>query len=244
MASMTTLCEFLELLGKQFQSTCGNLLVLRNYKGLPYVNKARDLDILIGEASMLQRIADVNKICENIGISFQIVEQHIEHLHIIIFNIEGRNIDIDLIPAFVWYGIEWLNADEVFRDAQLHSRMIWIPCPAHECVITFCHSFLYGGHVKKKYAAHLATLASNQPEKTSECLDRIFGKRIGKIVMKSMLTQQWDLIIRFNKLIRIYVLLKEFAGHPLIFTKTLIRFFTYAPLPGVKTKFSHMLRSH
>jgi len=241
---MNDLYDFLDFLGRQLNQTNEKIVVVRNYEGLPYSNPSRDIDILICDAKVLMWVKELSFVSQELGMDFQVAEQHIDHIHMEISPVDGRDLVLDLIPAFVWYGVEWLNVDNVFSDAQLYSSMIWIPCEAHECVITFCHSFLYGGHVKKKYFTHLAFLANKQPGKTSECLDHIFGKRIGKIIMQSMLSQQWDFIIRFNKLIRIYVLLREFTGHPLVFTKTLVRFFTYAPLPGVKAKFSNVLRCH
>lgn len=239
---MSTLHEFLELLGCRFQTSGQPLLVIRNFEGLPYTNSARDIDILTDKGSIPQRIIDVSLVCKELGIHFHVTEQHLDHVHITVSSIEDRNLELDLIPAFVWYGKEWLKVGEVFKLAQRYSKRIWTPCQAHECVITFCHSFLYGGHVKNTYVSRLANLAGNQPELLSRCLRFIFGFRLSKVIFNAMATQQWDSIVRFHIFIRVYVQLREFVTNPVVFVKTCLQFFLYSPLSGVKTKFFSALR--
>lgn len=184
-------------------------IILRNYEGIPDKINSRDIDLLIRPCDVGLWRTNLNIVTRNLGLS---MVEGPRFLHIYSYFIMGlekypKGLEIDLEPSFNWRGLEFLDVYNVYDLSSSYIDNYWIPHPAHECLITFCASYLYGGFVKDKYAEGISQQARKYTGMVSDGLITIFGHSYGKEILEALLDQNYKEIVRQSNKYRIFALL-------------------------------------
>jgi hypothetical protein len=82
-------------------------------------------------------------------------------------------------------------------------------------MITFCHSYLYGGFFPRKYRDSLLNLLLLSPSGAKTLLEKVFGKNDASFILQSIEEDDFDAIDKRSTVIRIRVLLRAFFRNPL-----------------------------
>ncbi len=197
-------------------------LVLRNYKGLPKELRSRDIDVLVEKDKLRKGKSMLKTVSENLGL---VHRQGAKLLYCHMQFIEGfadrkKELQIDLIPKLNWRGVDWIVVDGVIDRAIPYKNNIWIPHPAHECVISFCMSYLYGGFVKEKYLPSMSKQARENREEVFGLLKKIFGRKTANDILDGLIKQDVSYISQKATINRLKVLLRGFLRRPLRFIYT------------------------
>ena len=171
-------------------------LVARNYQMLPGKNVGRDIDLLVPRRALCGWVGLVANACKKLGLAHYSIKKHRYCCRQVISGLNRGTLEIDLIPRLDWRGVEWLCMDQVVRRAVPFREGMWIPHPADECVITFCHSYLYGGHIKQKYVPSMAIFAKEHSRDVWNRLRRVFGMRIASEIVTGLQTQDVQILRR------------------------------------------------
>ena len=205
---------------RQFAATSSarelKFLVIRNYQSLPDKNVGTDIDLLVS-ASCLPEWRAVLESCTRPDFLLNMGDRRHYVQRCILGGPRGEVLVVDLICALVWRGVEWLSVVIVFEQARRFRDDIWIPHPAHECVITFCHSYLYGGHIKDKYIPLMSEQVRKHTDEVLGIFARIFGRRVGREVVSGLLMRDVSRLRRNATKNRIQVLVRGFFRRPLPF---------------------------
>jgi hypothetical protein len=192
-------------------------LVARNYQLLPRQNVGRDIDVLVSPSRLRPWVRLTRVVSHGLGLRHESVRLHHYCCRQIISGLTGGSVDIDLIPHLDWRGVTWLSVDDVIRRATRFRNEIWIPHPADECVITFCHSYLYGGRVKEKYLPLMAIQAKGHADLVLQRLEGVFGVSVAGKLLDLLRDRDLRGLRRHAPRYRARALLRGFLRRPLRF---------------------------
>lgn len=232
-----SLKEFINELATEASSQGQKLLVLRNYQELPEANVGKDIDILILPNKIRLWYSIFEKTNTELGLDF--VSPKVINYCCHKQRIQGLSfgeLEVDIEPHLSWRGVDWIDVESVINRSILFKDSIWISHPADECVISFCMSYLYGGFVQDKYLSLMSEQAKQNRNEVTELMAYIFGKKIAKRIIVSLIEKDIREISLKATNYRIRVLFRGFLRHPLSFLYT---FFL-----GYYLEFKNKLFSH
>lgn len=87
---------------------------------------------------------------------------------------------LDVLPELEWDGVEYLNKDEVFKEAVRGEDGILRPRLGHDAVISWLTSLLWGGFFKEKYRSVIERALVRDRDLVIEKLDEIFGRKLSQ----------------------------------------------------------------
>ena len=146
--------SFLKELGIKAKKESQKIVVIRNHQLLPDKNIGRDLDLIIKEDSEETWINILKKICKENHLQ---IESNHRQFYCKGFKIKGVNdknnyLYLDLNSRFNWRGIDFYSTDLLVKQSITFKDQIYTGKKNYiNWYITFCHSFLYGGFINKKY---------------------------------------------------------------------------------------------
>ena len=198
-------------------------IVLRSYEGLPSSAVGRDLDLLVAPGSMSTWVSLLKSFCRTHGLRYQAGWRYLYCRSQFIWGLEGRDyIQIDLEPNLNWRGVDFLVPGDVIGDARRFCGDIWIPHPAHECIISFCMSYLHGGFVKSKYVNAMGDFARQYPVAVGRRLTRVFGEDAGQRILDAMIRGDFGDVSRAATANRIRALWRGLLRHPVRFAYSFV----------------------
>jgi hypothetical protein len=146
-----------------------NYVVLRNEEDL-FANLQRggDVDLLVGDLALAERI-----LIRHLGAPVRIISSSY---------VRGYSYDwghIDLLPTIEWRGACYLRTEAVLEGRRLSPRGRLVPKIAHEAVISWMTSVLWGGFFKERYAAEIRQAVEIDGSAFRQTLTEIAGKKLG-----------------------------------------------------------------
>lgn len=189
-------------------------IVVRNYEGLPYRNASHDIDLLVPRALFSSYMSLLRVVCDKHDLLIKPARTYYYCCQQIISNMVTGFLQVDILPCFNWRGVEWMNAEHVYLRSEHLRQGIWKPVPADECIITFCHSYLYGGIVKDRYVPLLADLANSHADAIMFHFERIFGSMLGKRILDELQMSDVASLRRHSTSRRLKVLARGFVRSP------------------------------
>lgn len=170
--------NFLTKLSTELEKVHSHPVLLRNYDELPD-EIGNDIDLFVKREKLTE--------AEDILLECVALHQgYIAHMHRrdyfvaywMKFGNEDKFWHIDLYPgALSWHGYQYLDTGRFLGMTRKIGD--WnVPRKAHEALITFLTSVLWGGFYKSKYNQHLNDLLSDPDERTEflSCLGLMFSE--------------------------------------------------------------------
>lgn len=152
-------------------------LVLRNYEGLPEVNRSKDIDLGLEKKHIGQISRIITEALASHGFDRLAMDDFQYVRCLTFFNVRGADVvsmKIDLLDGFVWRGAQ------LFEFAQLYAsrvpcRNFFVPAAVDDGVMLWMKPLLTGGFVKERYAEDIRRVSTRNPEQFRERLYRTFG---------------------------------------------------------------------
>jgi thymidylate kinase len=209
-------------------------MVLRNYKGLPYENIAKDIDLMIKTDDYAR--------AKNIVVSTLIKHQFNVYQEsnypfvscFTFFNIQDDSlcsIKIDLLDGF---GVMWRGARIVdFADLYTHRSTysdFFVPNASNDGFMLWIKTLLPGGFIKTKYRPIILDAIQQHPDSFQHLLTKAFGKQIKNDIWSILASGNLDATIPFQQRLRSCALKLSFRNHPKHTILTLIKTVYYGIL--------------
>jgi hypothetical protein len=153
----------------RFFNSYPDYVVLRNHDVWGNFERKGDLDLLVADATSAGRalIAAAGApmwTCERSYVSG-------------FFYAWGH---VDLLPRLEWRGAIYLEADKVMREAVRDAGEFPAPRLAHEAMISWFTSLLFGGFFKERYRGVILRAAAEDGEELRACLVWAAGEKCGE----------------------------------------------------------------
>jgi hypothetical protein len=130
----------------------GQIVLLRNFEGLPFSKPGNDIDIIVREKELPGWHEALEASAGTLGMDIVVPYTDYYVKSFLLKNAGGETLKIDLNHAFNWRGVEFADLDCVLDSVELYSAPIYIASSTCDrAFVTFCHSFLYGGFINRKY---------------------------------------------------------------------------------------------
>jgi thymidylate kinase len=152
-----------------FLHSLDGYVVLRNHDFKSNLGAGGDVDILAGN------MVDARKaMFEKLGKPWWIMRRtYVEGC----FYSWGH---IDLTPKMEWHGATYIENNIIFKESSISSFGFRQPRLAHEALICWFASLIWGGFFKDRYAPVLMKAAEEDTDAFSACLNYAVGKKWGR----------------------------------------------------------------
>lgn len=155
-------------------------LVLRNYEGLPEVNRSKDIDLGIGDKDIgkaayiianalkalgFDKVFTTNFACMRCSTYFKVTNDNVV------------SIKIDLMDGFVWRGAHVFDATKLHAESVQYNGF-FVPNPVDDGVMLLIKPLMTGAGVKEKYADDIRYASASDPLQYKKRLDQILGRKM------------------------------------------------------------------
>ncbi len=191
------------------------LLVLKNYEGLPQVNRGQDIDLLVlpSREPLWREILD--RVGQKLGLRRTPARRYFYCEEHVLDGLAAGLLQVDLIGRLHWRGVDWMSPARVWADAVPFRAGIWVPAPADHCVFTFCQSYLHGGLVVDRHVPQIVAEAREHGEEVLARLAFIFGPRLARRILGDLQHQRVEHLRARATAYRLAALVRGLARHPL-----------------------------
>jgi thymidylate kinase len=118
-------------------------VVLRNEEDLfGNLQRGGDVDLLVGDLELAERI-----LIHHLGCPIRIIRRS----YVREYSYDWGT--VDLLPSIEWRGVRYLRTDAIVDGRRISERGRPVPRLAHEAVISWLTSLLWGGFFKERYAS-------------------------------------------------------------------------------------------
>ncbi len=146
-----------------------NYVVLRNEEDLfGNLQRGGDVDLLVEDVALAERT-----LIDNLGVPIRVFRSSY---------VSGYSYDwghVDLLPTVEWRGACYLRTEAVLEGRQLSPRGRPVPRIAHEALISWFSSLLWGGFFKDRYAAAIRQAVAIDGSAFRQTLMQVAGKKLG-----------------------------------------------------------------
>lgn len=122
---------------------------------------------------------------------------------------------IDLLPRIEWRGAEFLDRAQVFRKGKSTVTGLQKPCLAHEALISWFTSLLWGGFFKTRYRNIIISAASTDADEFRSVLQFTVGERWGQRLFTAAADGRPEVSEGWVSSLRRAVWWQAFRRHPL-----------------------------
>jgi hypothetical protein len=144
-------------------------VVLRNEEDLfENLQRGGDIDLLVGDLRLAERT-----LIRHLGAPVRIIRSSY---------VSGYSYDwghVDLLPTIEWRGACFLRTDAVLEARRLSSRGRPVPRIAHEALVSWLTSLLFGGFFKERYAAQIRQAVEIDGSAFRQTLMEVAGRKLG-----------------------------------------------------------------
>ena len=147
----------------------GSFVVLRNHDVHAHLAAGGDIDLLVPA-----RRQAANQLVAELGVPFFVTRRSY---------VTGLFYDwghIDLLPNLQWRGATYLDSNTVLQDRQLSPFGLPRPRAAHEALVSWFSSLLWGGFFKTRYRDVIVEAARDDGDEFARVLSTAAGKRWGR----------------------------------------------------------------
>jgi len=200
----------LKIINTYVQSLNG-YIILRNHDLEKNLQSGGDIDLLV---------ADINSARSLL----------VQHLGIPIFAMRRSYVEgyfykwghIDLTPRMEWRGAQYIENSTIFGSAQISDFGLNKPRLAHEALICWFSSLLWGGFFKERYASIIEQAANEDGECFLQSLTHAVGDKLGARLFSLALQRQSAQSVSAIKTLRRALWLRAFARQPVTTLRGLI----------------------
>lgn len=156
-------------------------LVLRNYEGLPEVNRSKDIDLGLEKNNMAQAEMAIRTALVHHGFDRVFTEDFQYVRCLTFFNVQGADVvsmKIDLLDGFVWRGAQLFEFDRLYASRVAY-RNFFVPDAVDDGVMLWMKPLLTGGFVKERYVADIQRVSTSKPEQFRARLSHTFSHQLG-----------------------------------------------------------------
>lgn len=121
---------------------------------------------------------------------------------------------IDLTPRMEWHGATYIDNATVFEQSSVTSFGFRQPRLAHEALICWFASLIWGGFFKDRYAPVLIKAVAEDAEAFSYCLNHAVGEKWGGKLMALLLDEHPEKSVAWVKPLRRALWLQGFKRQP------------------------------
>lgn len=215
--------SFLNRLFDELQRAKVDFCILRNYENLPEDNKGSDIDFLISPHHF-STVLEILSGFENIVITGIVRRQYVNA--VFLYGIEWkeyRSIELDFVTHFSWKGFSYLDAGAVLKEVKEYKNF-FIPCPAHESIISLLSSLLFGDFIKEKYIERISGIFQKEESNVITNLKPYLGLYHSKHLVADFLRKNYPKILSSNVYYKAELLKNNFKYRPL---SSIWRFFVH-----------------
>jgi thymidylate kinase len=152
----------------EFLNTTGEYVVLRNHDIRNSLVSGGDVDVLVRDMPLARR-----SMVAALGSPWWIMSRtYVEGY----FYSWGH---IDLTPRIEWHGAVYIDNETIFTESLISKFGFKMPRQAHEALICWFSSLIWGGVYKERYTPTLLSAADKDPESFLKCLIYAVGKKWG-----------------------------------------------------------------
>ena len=152
----------------------GPYVVLRNHDILSHLIGGGDVDLLVADRRRAER-----QLVAGLGTPLFVARRSY---------VTGLFYDwghVDLLPSLEWRGAPYLDAGVVLRDRQLAPSGLPRPRLAHEALVSWFSSLLWGGFFKQRYRDVIVEAARTDGDELARVLQVAVGRRWARRLWQS-----------------------------------------------------------
>jgi thymidylate kinase len=152
----------------------GPYVILRNHDVRAHLAAGGDIDLLVPDRRHAER-----QLVAELGVPRFIARRSY---------VTGLFYDwghIDLLPSLQWRGATYLDSNTVLQDRELSPFGLPRPRPAHEALVSWFSSLLWGGFFKTRYRDVIVEAVRNDGDEFARVLYTAAGKRWGGRLLSS-----------------------------------------------------------
>lgn len=167
------------------------IVLVRNFQGLPEKNCSNDIDIIVRQAKVTQWTIAISTTSKILELDVYRTAGSYYYLSYSICSPNSQNLvaKIDINYSFNWRGVIFADLDEILDDITLYSQPIYIVSdPTNRAIITFFHSFLYGGFINQRYVSQFRAAALRN-DGFLLALSKVFGLKFSDEIIKCILSE-------------------------------------------------------
>lgn len=170
-------------------------VVLRNEEDL-FANLRRggDVDLLVADLELAERI-----LIRHLGAPVRIIRSSY---------VRGYSYDwghIDLLPTIEWRGACYLRTEAVLQSRRLSPRGLPVPRIAHEALVSWLTSLLWGGFFKERYAPEIRQAVDVDGSAFRQALMEAAGKRLGLRLWNAAVDRRAEVSTAWTRSLRLAV---------------------------------------
>ena len=222
--------SFLKELGIKAKKENQKIVVIRNHQLLPDKNIGRDLDLIIKEDSEETWINILKKICQDNHLQIQSIHSQFYCKGFKIKGVNDKNnyLYLDLNSRFNWRGIDFYSTDLLVKQSITFKDQIYTGKKNYiNWYITFCHSFLYGGFINKKYLKEYRQAILENYIEFQKLFKIIFTNEQTEYLFKKILSSEVQISGLDSYLFRLNILLRIFLKKPIYTFYHLVKSYLY-----------------
>lgn len=191
-------------------------LIVRSYEGLPEVNTAKDVDLIVPKAQIDNAVAKIFEELRKYGFTYY-EHQRFECIWCFTFYSLGesktQSIKIDLLYGFVWRGAVVVSAEEML-SANRRYNQIPVPSETMNGFLLWVKPLMTGGFIKEKYRTDIQKSVLNDPVEFHHLLESKFGNRLAKEIWPLLQTGKLDETVKFKNMLCRTAWFKSFKANP------------------------------
>ena len=167
-------------------------VVLRNEDDLfGSLERGGDLDLLVADLEVAERT-----LIRHLGKPVRMIKSSY---------VRGYSYDwghIDLMPTIEWRGACYLRTDAILDGRRISAKGRPVPRLAHEAVISWLTSVLFGGFFKQRYAAQLRLAIENDGVELRRTLIAAAGDRLGQLLCQAAIDGHPETAAKWTRSLR------------------------------------------
>ena len=155
-------------------------LILRNYKGLPQRNRAKDIDIAVRKEdfSSVSRIITEAMVRHNFhSVSCKKFQYAWCFTFYELQDDSPCIMKVDIMEPFLWRGASIITFDELYAHKVPYGKF-YVPTPVYDAFMLWLKPLMTGGMIKVDYKSDILTAAKKYPVEIYSLMQRKLGQKL------------------------------------------------------------------
>jgi hypothetical protein len=182
-----------------------NYVVLRNDEDLfGNLQRGGDIDLLVGDLALAERT-----LIHHLGAPIRVIRSSY---------VTGYSYDwghVDLLPTIEWRGACYLRTETVLEGRRVSPQGRPVPKIAHEALISWFSSLLWGGFFKERYAAEIRQAVEIDGSAFRQTLMDVVGKKWGLRLWHAAVDGHAEISAEWTQSLRRAVCWRAFLRSPM-----------------------------
>lgn len=192
-------------------------MILRNYEGLPYENRSKDVDILIPKKNFKIANKIIDEVLKKNGFNKKILTKYPYAWCTTYFRVEDdstQSITIDIVDGFIWKGVQIFSADGLYANSEVY-RDFRIPNKVDDAIGLFIKPYLTGAFIKDKYKEDIINIVNNNEIEFMEQMLCILDKSIILEIIQLIKNGEIEKTLEIRKSVCTNILRRSLINHPI-----------------------------